>query len=147
MSDAARSWADLPGEVLNLIRRRLLRKDYSNFRATCSSWNFKAGFDPLVYENVKYPFLLCFPKSSDDDDDDHSYAAYYKAYSAAYNKTYHIRTSSQLLVDAHVFYSADGWLLLGRGHQAFFYHPSTQDMIKLPVIRTDCKVPFGWMKS
>ncbi|CAL1404813.1 unnamed protein product [Linum trigynum] len=133
------SWANLPTEILNLVRQKLLREDYFNFRATCRGWNFAADFDPSVYENIKYPFLVRFC----DNGVDRSYSCC-KAYSAAYDKTYHVRAPSRL-VDAHVFCSNYGWLLLAIGRRAFFYHPSTEHIITLPVAGSDREVPFQSM--
>ncbi|CAI0390456.1 unnamed protein product [Linum tenue] len=141
MSGGQRSWANLHPEVLNLIRQRLLREDYLNFRATCQNWNFKALFDPLVYENLKHPFLLNFSKHHDDDQGPSSCC---EAYSYAYNKSYHIRANAKL-TDAQIHCSSYGWLLCSRGRRTFFYHPSTESKINLPLFEPGQYFTFNRM--
>ncbi|CAI0383493.1 unnamed protein product [Linum tenue] len=134
MSDDSRCWADLDQEILNLIRQRLLGDDYSNFRATCRSWNFRAVYDPAVYENLKYPFLLRFTKGGEEDDNNYSYSSC-NAYSLAYDKSYYISAPPDLL-DAKIMCSNHGWLLVAKGPRVFFYHPSIQHVIRLPNIKS-----------
>ncbi|CAL1404898.1 unnamed protein product [Linum trigynum] len=128
------SWAELPEEVLNLIRQKLFKRDYSNFRATCRSWNFRAVFDAAIYKKVDSPFLLGFSRSGCCE-----------AYSPAYNTSYYVSARSELL-GAQVHCSNYGWLLLSRGGGGgpmFFYHPSTDETIDLPA--TGSKLRFRRM--
>ncbi|CAL1392283.1 unnamed protein product [Linum trigynum] len=140
MSDL-RSWSNLPQEVLNLIRQRLFRRDYSNFRSTCRDWNFRAAFDEAVYDRVDSPLLLGFSRSgTDHDGGSSSSCCCCEAYSPAKEKTYYISAHSKLF-DAQIHCSRYGWLLCSRLKHLFFYHPSTQDTIDLPDLGSYLVVP------
>ncbi|CAL1413457.1 unnamed protein product [Linum trigynum] len=94
-----------------------------------SDWESTAEFDDGVHKDVKYPFLLHYSKTMETN----SSAPFNccRAYSPAYNKTYHLRAPDEVS-NACISCSGYGWLLFSGVCRIFFYHPSTGDIIHLP---------------
>ncbi|MBA0755531.1 hypothetical protein Gogos_021029 [Gossypium gossypioides] len=116
-------WCNLPGNVLTIVLTHLFGKDYANLLAVCRSW--RSAPPPLrsVPNPSASPYSSLFHFSGNNSK--------CKFYDPFYNGTYVAQIPDEL-IDARIFFSNYGWLLMCQDTQLFFFHPFTNQRIDLP---------------
>ncbi|TYG58953.1 hypothetical protein ES288_D08G263200v1 [Gossypium darwinii] len=116
-------WCNLPGDVLTIVLTHLFGKDYANLLAVCRSW--RSAPPPLrsVPNPSASPYPSLFHFSGNN--------SMCKFYDPFYNGTYVAQIPDEL-IDARIFVSNYGWLLMCQDTQLFFFHPFTNQRIDLP---------------
>ncbi|TYI70882.1 hypothetical protein E1A91_D08G254400v1 [Gossypium mustelinum] len=123
-------WCNLPGDVLTIVLTHLFGKDYANLLAVCRSWrsacrSWRSAPPPLrsVPNPSASPYPSLFHFSGNN--------SMCKFYDPFYNGTYVAQIPDEL-IDARIFFSNYGWLLMCQDTQLFFFHPFTNQRIDLP---------------
>ncbi|KAK6132267.1 hypothetical protein DH2020_033967 [Rehmannia glutinosa] len=115
-------WADLPGDLLNVILSKIFGKDRHTFSLVCRFWNAVAATSPYRYS----PCLMYYLRSK------HMWKFY------QYNSFFCL--SFPELENAEIRCSKHGWLLMSRyDNSLFFFDPFNNRKIELP-----CKHPLGY---
>ncbi|KAK8342492.1 hypothetical protein V6Z11_A08G245200 [Gossypium hirsutum] len=129
-------WCNLPGDVLTIVLSHLFGKDYANLLAVCRSW--RSAPPPLrSISNPSaspYPSLFHFSGNNSKC----------KFYDPFYNDTYVAQIPDEL-IDARIFFSNYGWLLMCQDTRLFFFHPFTNQRIDLPNIQRHTLEEYGRM--
>ncbi|KAK6114973.1 hypothetical protein DH2020_007242 [Rehmannia glutinosa] len=116
------NWADLPGDLLNVILSKIFAKDRHTFSLVCRSWNAVATTSPYRCS----PCLMYYLRSK------HMWNFY------QYNSFFCM--SFPELKNAEIRCSKYGWLLMsGYDNSLFFFDPFNNVKIELP-----CKLHFGY---
>ncbi|KAK9045568.1 hypothetical protein V6N11_051477 [Hibiscus sabdariffa] len=128
---SVRQWCDLPDDILSRILSLLFGRDFIRFLSVFRSW--RSAPPPLrsipnpylraTSEASRYPSLFHFSGNSSEC----------QFYDPFYNGSYKALIPDEL-IDARIYSSNYGWLLMCLGEQIFFFHPFTRQMIHLPVI-------------
>ncbi|MBA0737429.1 hypothetical protein Gogos_010894 [Gossypium gossypioides] len=129
-------WSNLPDDVLTIVLSHLFGKDYVNLLSVCRSW--RSAPPPLRSvpnpSTSPYPSLFHFSGNN----------SMCKFYDPFYNGAYVAQIPDEL-IDARIFFSNYGWLLMCQDTQLFFLHPFTNQRIDLPSIERHDLEEYGRM--
>ncbi|TYH60006.1 hypothetical protein ES332_D08G262300v1, partial [Gossypium tomentosum] len=129
-------WSNLPDDVLTIVLSHLFGKDYVNLLSVCRSW--RSAPPPLrsVPNSSTSPYPSLFHFSGNN--------SMCKFYDPFYNGTYVAQIPDEL-IDARIFFSNYGWLLMCQDTQLFFVHPFANQRIDLPSIERYDLEEYGRM--
>ncbi|TYG58950.1 hypothetical protein ES288_D08G262900v1, partial [Gossypium darwinii] len=129
-------WSNLPDDVLTIVLSHLFGKDYVNLLSVCRSW--RSAPPPLrsVPNSSTSPYPSLFHFSGNN--------SMCKFYDPFYNGTYVAQIPDEL-IDARIFFSNYGWLLMCQDTQLFFLHPFANQRIDLPSIERHDLEEYGRM--
>ncbi|TYI70878.1 hypothetical protein E1A91_D08G254000v1, partial [Gossypium mustelinum] len=129
-------WSNLPDDVLTIVLSHLFGKDYVNLPSVCRSW--RSAPPPLrsVPNSSTSPYPSLFHFSGNN--------SMCKFYDPFYNGTYVAQIPDEL-IDARIFFSNYGWLLMCQDTQLFFLHPFANQRIDLPSIERHDLEEYGRM--
>ncbi|CAN1748319.1 F-box/kelch-repeat protein At3g18720 [Linum perenne] len=151
IDDEIRAWGSLPHDLCISILERLFGQDILSYRSVCKHWRLTPKsqlklINHPISEIVKHPFLFSIRRKSKILNN----GAFYRLYSPSYSKTYLIDALDSRIGDSQIHCYNYGWLLLScTSRRIFFLHPTTQSIIKLPLLidtdRDDLRKSFTRM--
>ncbi|XP_072968410.1 F-box/kelch-repeat protein At1g57790-like [Typha angustifolia] len=112
VSAAARSWSDLPLDVLRLVASRVPLPDHPHMSLVCKTWRRSVR---QVYPADRSPVLLHYKRWG---------SGIFHCYSPLFNKTFVLRCPADLS-GTKICSARDGWLMLRRNSQVILANPIT----------------------